>query len=181
VKRAGLVVATVFAAVLVLPSATAFACSCAQATVQEAVRAADAVVTAVPVRAHGKGQWSAQDAARFDLVVSAVHKGDVPERLAVHDDPKSCGLGLLVGREHVVFLDQSNGGLVSSNCAGNGLAASGFVADVKALTGPSHSPAAARGAEPGDTAWVYPLVGGSVLALLLAGALVLVLLRGRRR
>jgi hypothetical protein len=37
------------------------------------------------------------------------------------------------------------------------------------------------GPAPGDTAWVYPLVGGSVLALLLGGALVLVLLRGRRR
>jgi hypothetical protein len=33
----------------------------------------------------------------------------------------------------------------------------------------------------GDTAWLVPLVGGSVLALLLGAALVLVLVRGRRR
>ena len=33
----------------------------------------------------------------------------------------------------------------------------------------------------GDTAWLVPLVGGSVLALVLGAALVLVLVRGRRR
>ena len=37
------------------------------------------------------------------------------------------------------------------------------------------------GVNPDDTAWLIPLIGGSLLAVLLGAALVLVLLLGRRR
>ena len=181
-RRAWLVVVAVLAALLVLPSAEAWACSCARPSAARAVQAADVVLAGTPVAAHGQGQWGVEDAQRYALEVSTVYQGEAPARLVVHEDLESCGLGLLLGREHVVFLSRGPDGLVSSNCAGNDLAASGLVADVVALTGPGHGPTGAgpSGTDTG-TAWRVPLFGGSALALLLGGALVLVLVRGRRR
>jgi hypothetical protein len=180
-RRSLLVVVTLFAALLVLPTSKAWACSCAGLSVPEAVSRADTVVTAGVVSAHGESKWSPEGAARYELAVRSVYKGTATTTTWVADDPGSCGLVLQPGREYVVFIDHRDGELVSSDCAGNTQAASGTVAQVEQQTGPpTAAPVGATGG-PGENTWLWPVFGGMALALLLGAGLVVVLVRGHER
>jgi hypothetical protein len=180
-KRSLVVVVTLFAALLVLPTSKAWACSCSALTVPDAVSRADTVVTAGVVSAHGESTWSAEGAARYELAVRSVYKGSATTTTWVADDPRSCGLVMEPGREYVVFINQRDGRLVSSDCAGNTRAASGAVAQVERETGPpTAAPVGATGG-PGENTWLWPVFGGMALALLLGAGLVVVLLRGHER
>ena len=198
-KRALLVVPLMFAALLVLPSAPAWACSCASATPVQWVDRSDVVLrgTLEDVdKPSGPAVLQPSDpSVTYRFAVSEVFRGEAMETTYVSSSASgaSCGLeGLQPGREYVVFAQTRGDTLWAGLCGGTARAASGLVADVREVTGPGHEPVrpglvdeAAR--PPGavsaapEGAWLVPLVGGGVLALVLVGALVVVLRRGRRR
>ena len=198
-KRVLLVVPLMFAALLVLPSAPAWACSCASATPAQWVDRSDVVLrgTLEDVdKPSGPAVLQPSDpSATYRFAVSEVFRGEAMETTYVSSSAygASCGLeSLLPGREYVVFAQAHGDTLWAGLCGGTALAAGGLVADVQAVTGPGHEPvrpglvdeaAPLPGADSGarEGAWLVPLVGGGVLALVLVGALVVVLRRGRRR
>jgi hypothetical protein len=198
-KRVLLVVPLMFAALLVLPSARAWACSCASATPAQWVDRSDVVLrgTLEDVdKPSGPAVLQPSDpSVTYRFAVSEVFRGEAMETTYVSSSAHgaSCGLeGLLPGREYVVFAQTRGDTLVAGLCGGTAVADSELVADVQDVTGPGHDPVrpglvdeaaqppgAASAAREG--AWLVPLVGGGVLALLLVSALVVVLRRGRRR
>ena len=198
-KRALLVVPLMFAALLVLPSAPAWACSCASATPVQWVDRSDVVLrgTLEDVdKPSGPAVLQPSDpSVTYRFAVSEVFRGEAMETTYVSSSASgaSCGLeGLQPGREYVVFAQTRGDTLWAGLCGGTARAASGLVADVREVTGPGHEavrpglvdeaarPPGAVSAAP-EGAWLVPLVGGGVLALVLVGALVVVLRRGRRR
>ena len=203
VKRTLLVIPLLFAA-LVLPTSPAWACSCVDLTTAQAVASADVVLagTLEEVDApRGLSEPSSGAPAQsYRFAVSEVYEGSAPATSWVGSakDGASCGLeGMEPGREYVVFAQGSGDALWASLCGGTGLATSGLVGEVEAVAGPGQDPVgagpvgagtAAPGARPAgaaapaeDRTWQVPLVGGLLLALVLAGALVVVVRRGRRR
>jgi hypothetical protein len=198
-KRALLVVPLMFAALLVLPTAPAWACSCASSTVAESVDRADVVLLGRLSRSDGPSKVgllpSSDDPVEYTFAVEEVYKGRAAATTHVVSPASSasCGLeGLLPGREYVVFAQAQGGELRAGLCGGSDLAATGLVADVEGVTGAGHAPAQpgvgdqdadlpGAGSAQSDTAWLVPLVGGGVLAVVLAGLLLGVVLRGRRR
>ena len=198
-RRALLVVPLLFAALLVLPTAPAWACSCAEVTTAQAVDRADVVVRAtlegVDEPRGFTEPTTGAPARSYRFTVARVYEGSAPvtARVGSAKDGASCGMeGLVPGREYVVFAQTRGDTLVAGLCGGTAVADSELVADVQDVTGPGHDPVrpglvdeaaqppgAASAAREG--AWLVPLVGGGVLALLLVSALVVVLRRGRRR
>lgn len=192
-------VSVLFAGLVVLPSAPAWACSCASPTTAGSVGRADVVLrgTLEDVdRSPGLNDPSSGAAAvSYRFAVSEVFRGAASATTWVGSaaDGASCGLeGLQPGREYVVFAQEHGEQLWAGLCDGTAIAASGLVADVEAVTGSGHEPvqpgAVGRAAPlpgatsgPNGTAWRVPLVGGGALALVLTGLLVGVVLRGRRR
>jgi hypothetical protein len=203
-KRVLLVVVAVVAALLVVPGGTAMACSCVGLTPAESVAGADVVLqgTVSDVDLPSRLSSSA-DPAVYTVRVARVFKGEAAVTTFVQSAASgaSCGLeGVEPGREYVLFAQQKGGELWSGLCGGSGPATADLVADVQGVVGGGAAPPAApatqdaspsegpvrelpgqRNPSAGDTAWLVPLVGGSVLALLLGAGLVLVLVRGRRR
>lgn len=192
-KRVWLVVVTVFAALLVVPSGRAWACSCAQASPAQAVRAADVVFRGVLEHLQPPGGLvsSSEDPTTYTFGVSEVFRGAATTTTDVRSPQSgaSCGVeGLRPGREYVVFAQARGEQMWMELCGGTDLAASGLVADVQEITGPGHppvqpglvdeaAPLPGQHADPGGTGW---LLLGSGLALALGGALVVVLFRRRR-
>jgi hypothetical protein len=193
VRRAAVVVLAVFAALVVVPTSRAWACSCAEGSVAQNVARADVVLrgTVDDVRRQGPSLIGRSDeTARYRVRVAKVYAGEAAARTTVRSGlySASCGVeDLLPGREYVLFADARDGELWVGLCGGNDLAASGLVADVEDVTGAGHAPSTGErasslpGATTTDRSWLLPLAGGSVLAVLLGAALVVVLLRGRRR
>jgi hypothetical protein len=199
VKRALLVVPLMFAALLVLPSTPAWACSCASPTTAQSVARADVVLRGtledVDESPGLNDPSSGASAVSYRFAVSEVFRGAASATTWVGSaaNGASCGLeGLQPGREYVVFAQARAERLWAGLCDGTALAASGLVADVEAVTGSGHEPvqpgAVGRAAPlpgassgPNDTVWRVPLVGGGLLALALAALLVGVVIRGRRR
>jgi hypothetical protein len=198
-KRALLVVPLMFAALLVLPSSPAWACSCASPTTAQSVGRADVILRGtladVDESAGLNDPSSGARAVSYRFAVSEVFRGAASATTWVGSaaDGASCGLeGLQAGREYVVFAQERGERLWAGLCDGTAMATSGLMADVEAVTGTGHRPVQAvsdDGRPPlpgqrdvaGDRAWLVPLVGGAVLALVLAGLLVGVVRRGRRR
>ena len=198
-KRALLVVPIVFAALLVLPTAPAWACSCVEATSAQFVDRSDVVLRgtleAVDRPAGLEEPSSGAPARSYRFTVAQVYRGTAAPTTWVGSaaDGASCGLeGLEPGREYVVFAQERGEGLWASLCGGTAVADAGLVGEVEALAGPGHAPAqalprATDGQLPGatapasDRAWLVPLLGGLALALGLGVALVVVVRRGRRR
>ena len=192
-------VPVLFAALLVLPSAPAWACSCVQMTPAQATEVADVVLrgtlTEIEMPSRVQLLQSSQAPARYTFDVAEVYKGQARETTEVRSvtSSASCGIeGLLPGREYVLFTQVKGEQLWMGLCGGSDLAASGLVADVEQVTGPGRPPvppglidetAPLPGASSGPRvmAWLVPLVGGGVLALVLAGLLLGVVRRGRRR
>lgn len=199
VKRSLVLVPVLFAALLVLPSAPAWACSCASPPMSDLVARADVVLrgTLEDVdRPSGSSMVQrSDDLVTYRFAVAEVFRGGAPSTTYVRSAASgaSCGLeGLEPGREYVVFAEVRGDGLDAGLCGGTAAARSGLVADVEGVTGPGASPvppglideaAPLPGASsgPSATAWLVPLVGGGVLALVLAGLLLAVVRRGRRR
>ena len=198
-KRALLVVPLMFAALLVLPSSPAWACSCASPTTAQSVARADVVLRGTLADTDGPSRMSrlrsSEDPVQYTFTVAEVYKGNAAATTYVSSAASgaSCGLeGLEPGREYVVFALVRGDGLQAGLCGGTAPAARGLVADVEQVTGSGPAPVppglideaaplpGQRGAV-GDRPWLVPLVGGLVLALVLAGLLVGVVLRGRRR
>lgn len=205
-KRVLLVVVAVVAALLVVPGGAALACSCVGLTPGQAVADADVVLrgtvtdVAVPPRLPLS---SSADPATYTVTVAEVFKGTAAATTYVQSavSGASCGLeGIDPGREYILFAKARGEALWASLCGGTGRADAELVAGVVRATGDGVPPRVApqtqdptppegpvrrlpgeRNPAAGDTAWLVPLVGGSVLALLLGAALVLVLVRGRRR
>lgn len=200
-KRSLLVVVTLFAALLVLPTSKAWACSCAQLTAEGAVAKADVAFrgTLTGVEDAPSGPVvSSKDPVNYTFTVGTVYKGSA-KPVAVVQSPRSgasCGLeGMEPGREYVVFGESKGAGTLAELCGGTAAATPAFVADVEAAAGPGHEPVALPAApdpakdqpraepvtQPLETrdeprAWV---IGGVALGLLLGAALVAVA-RGRR-
>jgi hypothetical protein len=199
VKRSLLLVPVVLAALLVLPATSAWACSCAQMTTAQATEAADVVLRGTLTETYGPSKVgllrSSEDPVRYTFNVAEIFKDDAAATTYVHSAASgaSCGIeGLLPGREYVLFAQAKGEQLWVGLCGGSELAASGFVADVEQVTGPGQppvpqglideaAPLPGQRDVTGDRAWLVPLVGGAVLALVLAGLLVGVVRRGRRR
>ena len=205
-KRVVLVVVAVVATLLVVPGGSALACSCVGLTPAQAVADADVVLrgtvtdVALPSRLRLS---SSADPATYTVTVAQVFKGTAAATTFVQSavSGASCGLeGIEPGREYVLFATARGDGLWASLCGGTGPAEAELVTGVEQATGEGKPPRAApdpqdpnpsegpvgrlpgeRNPAAGDTAWLVPLVGGSVLALLLAAALVLVLVRGHAR
>jgi hypothetical protein len=198
-KRALLVVPLMFAALLVLPTAPAWACSCASSTVTESVERADVVLLGRLSKSDGPSRVglspSSDDPWQYTFAVNEVYKGRAAGTTHVVSPASSasCGLeGLLPGRDYIVFAQAQGRELRASLCGGSDLAGSGLVADVEAVTGSGHPPVRAEVVDPAaplpgavaparEGAWLVPLVGGLALALVLAGLLLAVVRRGRRR
>ena len=202
-KRALLVVPMVFAALLVLPTAPAWACSCAAVTPAQAVDRADVVVQATLQAVDAPRGFTepttGAPARSYRFTVARVYEGSAPvtARVGSAKDGASCGMeGLVPGREYVVFAHQRGDTLWADLCGGTAPAATALVADVEAVTGPGRPPAAAVAVVPNgrtpstqppgavapvsERAWLVPLLGGVALALVLAAALLVVVRRGRR-
>ena len=198
-KRALLVVPLVFAALLVLPSSPAWACSCASPTTAQSVGRADVVLRGtladVDESAGLNEPSSGARAVSYRFAVSEVFRGAASATTWVGSaaDGASCGLeGLEAGREYVVFAQERGDRLWAGLCDGTATATSDLVADVEAVTGSGHPPVRADVVDPAaqppgavaparEGAWLVPLVGGLALALVLGVALWVVVLRGRRR
>lgn len=199
-----LVIPLLFAALLVLPTSPAWACSCVDLTTAQAMAHADVVLAGTLEEvAEPRGlsePSSGAPAQSYRFAVSEVYEGSASATSWVGSakDGASCGLeGLEPGREYVVFAQERGDTLWASLCGGTGAATSGLVSEVEAVAGPGRDPVsagpvgagtAAPGARPagasaptGEGAWQVPLVGGLLLVLVLAGALVVVVRRGRRR
>ena len=204
VKRALLVVPLMFAALLVLPTAPAWACSCAAVTAAQAVDRADVVFRGSleevdePAGLHEPS--SGAQASSYRFTVAEIYRGTAAPTTWVGSaaDGASCGLeGMEPGREYLVFAQERGEGLWASLCDGTAPASASFVGDVVAAAGDGHAPvpvatAAPAGQSPAaqppgaaapvsERAWLVPLLGGLALALLLAASLVFVFWRGRRR
>jgi hypothetical protein len=189
----------VFAALLVLPTSPAWACSCVAVTAAQAVDRAEVVMRGTlehVAEPRGFSEPTTGAPARsYRFTVSRVYEGSAPTTAWVGSakDGASCGLeGLEPGRAYVVVAKQRGEALWADLCGGTAPVATGLLADVEAVTGPGQGPvAAATGASsapvPGaaaprrEGAWRVPLVGGLALALALGAALVVVVRRGRRR
>ncbi|NNM46086.1 hypothetical protein [Knoellia koreensis] len=201
-KRSLLVVLTLFAALLGLPTSKAWACSCAALTPAQAVAKADVVFrgTLTGVEDVPSGPvLTSKDPVNYTFTVGTAYQGSV-ERVAVVQSPRSgasCGLeGMEPGREYVVFGESKGAGTLAELCGGTATATPAFVADVEAAAGPGHEPVALPAAPDPATkdqprvepvtqtletreqsrAWV---VGGVALGLLL-GAVLVAVARGRR-
>lgn len=203
VKRALLLVPVVVAALLVLPTAPAWACSCVSATTAEYTKRSDVVLRgaleAVDEPSGLQEPSTGQPARSYRFSVTGVYRGTAAPTTWVGSsaDGASCGLeGLEPGREYVVFAQERANGLWASLCGGTGPADAALVGQVEAVSGTAHAPVstvtvapngdtpAARPAgsvAPGrDRGWLVPLLGGTALALVLAAALVVVVRSGRR-
>ena len=199
VKRSLVLVPILFAALLVLPTAPAWACSCASATTAQSVGRADVVLRGtledVDERTGLNDPSSGASAVSYRFAVSEVFRGSASATTWVGSaaNGASCGLeGLQAGRAYVVFAQERGERLWAGLCDGTAMATSGLVADVQQVTGPGQPPvppglideaAPLPGPSAGssDTAWLVPLVGGLALALVLGVALWVVIRRGRRR
>jgi hypothetical protein len=204
VKRTLLVIPLLLAALLVLPTSPAWACSCVALTTAQAVAHADVVLSGTLEEVdQPRGlvePSSGAPAQSYRFAVSEVYEGSAPATSWVGSAQHgaSCGLeGLEPGREYVVFAQERGDTLWASLCGGTGVATSGLVSEVEAVAGPGRDPVGAgplgagttaplarpagATAPAGERAWQVPLAGGLLLALGLAGALVVVVRRGRRR
>ncbi|SDP15659.1 hypothetical protein SAMN04489867_1574 [Pedococcus dokdonensis] len=155
VKRALLLVPVVFAALVVLPSSPAWACSCASATTAEYADRSDVVLRGALEkvdRPAGLQDPSTGSPARsYRFAVTGVYRGSAAPTTWVSSsgDGGSCGLeGMEPGREYVVFAQERGDGLWASLCGGTGPAEPLLVAQVEAVAGAGHAPAPAATVAP---------------------------------
>ena len=187
-----------------LGSATAYACSCVEQTPRSAYDGAVVVVDATVVQHDTPLRMtSSADTARYLLEVHTVYKGVATERLEIGSlvSGASCGLeDVHVDDRKVFFLYETTGeewdpdtALAANLCGGTGQFTPDQVervadgrtppsSDASPVAGPEAGGPVARDPEPGGPSRLWPTsaeltayaVGGTLLALLAAGAWVLV-------
>ncbi len=127
-KRTALLVVALAAVILVVPSAAAWACSCASLTPRAAVTHADVVVRGVvgPPATPDKDPVGSADPVSYPVTVGETFKGDAVPRLDVTSarDGASCGIEVVPGREYVLFAAERGGHLEATLCGGTAPATS---------------------------------------------------------
>ncbi len=173
-------------------SDTAYACSCAQTTMEERVHAADVVAIGTLVSLYedetidglGGGMLVDTDGV---FAIDTYYKGSGPSEIAVDDPPDGGTCGFVssdsIGQEAVLFLELSDGDYVTHLCAGSHFISGDedfraeTIAGIEAVTGPGQPPV---GSPPQDeptegdksTPWavVLPLAFAIPLAVLVIPA-----------
>ena len=133
-------------------SDTAYACSCAETTVEERVQSADVVAIGTVLSLYEDETIDGLGLVDIDAVVSVstYYKGSGPSEIAV-DDPADGGTcGIIgegsVGREAVLFLTLDDGQYMTNLCAGTQFfdSTDDFLAEtiveIEAVTGPGVPP-----------------------------------------
>lgn len=191
-----LLLGAVLSAVGVLVAAPASACSCATQTTAEYLGAADTVFVgrlvsrevqrSGPAISSGSGPAiSSGDPALHVFAVETVYKGDAHEQQGVvsADSGASCGLELHGDGPFLVFATRSTdlpeGQYMANLCGGTTVLTPDLRAELAALTAVPIEPSEARdplpgaaGTGPDDGLRLPALVAAGVLALTLAGWLV---------
>jgi hypothetical protein len=179
VKRAALLVPALLAALLVIPAARAWACSCVGFSVEEAVERAGVLLRGtVMARQDPDGLGGLVNSSRtvtYEVDVAEIFKGSAAPTTYVRSAASgaSCGLEVVTGREYVIFAAAQGSALTATLCGGTAPATAELVADVEAATGPGAPATEPPAPPPGATA---PSAGGARLWLDLATGGVIVLL-----
>ena len=133
-------------------SNTAYACSCAETTVEERVQSADVVAIGTVVSLYEDETIDGLGLVDIDAVVSLSHyyKGSGPSEVAVDDPPNGGVCGIIgegsAGREAVLFLTLDDGEYLTHLCAGTQFfnSTDHFLAEtiaaIEAVTGPGVPP-----------------------------------------
>jgi hypothetical protein len=167
------------------------ACSCLQRSTQEYVQAADLIVVGelisfyldmddAMIRAEDRGRSDSSVGQRYPvratLAIDRYLVGDGPTHLRVADHGACTAFYReYVGQNHLLFLEEDSGWLVTGACYGSGVGTGASRAEVEAITGPG-SPPTYRGLLPDvdrDNFPLFPAVAVAVigpLAFLLGAA-----------
>ncbi len=142
---------------LLSASGTAYACSCAETTVEERVQNADVVAIGTVISLYEDRMtvpFKNGETEIFDtdgvVRVSAYYKGSGPSNIAVDDPPDGGSCGFVssdsVGQEAVLFLELSNDEYLTNLCAGSQFLSrdedlrAETIAAIEAVTGPGQAP-----------------------------------------
>ncbi len=159
---------------LILPSATAVACSCAVMTTSEHVDNADVVARVIVERVNIPNMEANEDQlATYTFRPIHVWKGDVVSQFKVVSEPTgaACGLeGITEGSDLVVFATREDEGLSADLCGGTTTANEALVAELVDVVGAGVAVDTEPDDEPGS--WVWPAVT-AVVALGLVGGVLL--------
>lgn len=163
-----------------LAAAPAYACSCAEQTLQSQYDRADAVFTARLVSRtvdHGPGWFgrSSGDPAHHVFAVDGVLKGEVHAEQGVDSvaEGSSCGLEISGNGPHLVFADRDGSGLAADLCNGTTALTADVRAQVGGLAGRESLPLPGSAGLAPDSPWPGRLVIAGVAVLLLLTAVVL--------
>lgn len=175
-----LIGAVVAGLVSLVVQGTSHACSCMPYSPAEQIEISDAVFVGTPISqvdtAGGEGgglRWS------FD--VETVHKGEVgaTTSLETAGDSAACGIEFREGERYLVFATGQD--RIGANlCSGTG-PVDRADAETLALLGEGSPPTPDRATADTDEGVSWPLVGGITAVVLIGGAVVLLLMRARRR
>lgn len=131
-KRAALLFLVLAAALVVIPSTAAWACSCASVPTHESVAHADLVVRGTPGAPRDVG-----DGVEYLVTVAEAFKGTAPPVVTVRSatDGNTCGIDVVPGREYVLFANERGGTFRAGLCGGTAPATDGLVGQVERVTG----------------------------------------------
>lgn len=121
--RITLTALVVGAALTLVGSAPAFACSCAMQAVAEHADDADVVFAGTLTDADVAGSLFNGEESTYTFEVDAVYAGDPAQfaQVATASSGSACGLeGLSVGQRYVVFANTGDDGLNANLCGGTG-------------------------------------------------------------
>lgn len=133
-----LVVALLLAcAGVVLNQLPAHACSCADLSVRQDVKRADAVFTGVLDESSTGPTGDRRRETTYRIDAETVYKGELPRsRVTVTSPGSSCGLGRLAAdRRYVFFVSEHGADLRSDQCGGTDRAGGGYLERVEKVAG----------------------------------------------
>lgn len=160
---------------MVVTTAVAAACSCAEMSTAEHAAQAD-VVARVIVEHVNMPASDATDGqlATYTMRPTYVWQGDVISQFKVTSEPSgaACGLeGISRGQDLVVFAQESGDGFSATLCGGTAPASDALVAELLQVMGPGVAVDADPAERPGE--WVWPTITAAG-AVVVIGAVVAV-------